>query len=101
MAFSSNILRYDTPYLKVRVLYPYFWKCFLEARHHNVLISQDQRILKILDIKEARRISEWFQTFWGTQGRGPGPYYTAHSGLVFIMSFLHINLDRGSSGFPD
>jgi len=63
MTFSSNILRYDTPYLKVRVLYPYFWKCFFEARHHNVLISQDQRTLKILDIKEARRISEWFQTF--------------------------------------
>jgi len=63
MAFSSNILRYDTPYLKVRVLDPYFWKCFLEVRHHNVRISQDQRTLKIWDIKETRRISEWFQTF--------------------------------------
>jgi len=33
---------------------------------------------------------------------GPGPRSFLHSpqGLVFIMSFLHINLDRGSPGFP-
>jgi len=53
MAFSSNLLRQDTPYLKVRVLYPYFWKYFLEARHHNVLISQDQTNLRFLDINKS------------------------------------------------
>jgi len=33
---------------------------------------------------------------------GPRPRSLLHSpqGLVFIMSFLHINLDRGSPGFP-
>jgi len=72
---------------------------FLEVSNHNVLISQDQRILKILDIKEARRISEWFQSFWGgTQGRGPGSHYTAHRGLVVIMFSLLINLGPGSPG---
>jgi len=109
--------------LKVRGLYPYSWKFFLEARHHNVLISQDQENLKLLDIKDLElsfhsislketniENSDFcFHMLEGYQNcprpsAGPGAEAqvfnsTTHRGLVFIMSSLHINLGRGFPGF--
>jgi len=63
-------------------------------------LTQGNKILTFENSQDCSHILEGyqncFQTFWGTQGRGPGPYYTTHRGLVFIMSSLHTNLGRGT-----